>query len=72
MQNTQNFEPNQNREDDLLPEYDFDYTEARPNRFATQINQQTITVILESDVAAVFKTSEDVNKALRAILSALP
>ena len=72
MQNTQNFEPNQNREDDLLPEYDFDYTEARPNRFATQINQQTITVTLESDVAAVFKTSEDVNKALRAILSALP
>jgi hypothetical protein len=49
MQNTQNFEPNQNREDDLLPENDFDDTEARPNRFATQINQQKITVTLESE-----------------------
>ncbi len=31
-----------------------------------------ITVTLESDIAKVFKTSEDVNKALRAILSAIP
>ncbi|MDF5721734.1 MAG: hypothetical protein PUP91_14895 [Rhizonema sp. PD37] len=72
MKNTQNSENNQNLEDDLLPEYNFDYHQARPNRFATQVDETKITITLESDVAKVFKTSEDVNKALRAILSAIP
>jgi hypothetical protein len=72
MKNTQNSETNQNLEDDLLPEYNFDYSKARPNRFAAQANETTITVTLESDVAKVFKTSEEVNQALRAILSAIP
>lgn len=58
-----------NSSDDLLPEYNFDYSKARPNRFATS---ESVTVILEPDVAKVFKTSEAVNKALRAILSAVP
>jgi hypothetical protein len=72
MKNTENSETHQNLEDDLLPEYNFDYSKARPNRFVTQVNETKITVTLESDVAKVFKTSEDVNKALRAILSAIP
>ena len=72
MKNTENSEMNENLEEDLLPEYKFDYTQARPNRFANQINETHITITLESDVAEVFKTSEDVNKALRAILSAIP
>ncbi|ACK66669.1 conserved hypothetical protein [Rippkaea orientalis PCC 8801] len=72
MKNTHNSEINQNLDDDLLPEYNFDYTKAHPNRFAVQVNETPITVTLESDVAQVFKTSEDVNKALRAILSAIP
>ncbi|GBF81778.1 hypothetical protein [Aphanothece sacrum] len=72
MNNTPNSETNQNLEEDLLSEYNFDYTKAHPNRFATQINETKITVTLESDVAKVFKTSEDVNKALRAIISAIP
>jgi uncharacterized protein (DUF4415 family) len=58
--------------DDLLPEYNFDYTKARPNRFAKQTNKSSITVTLDADVAKVFKTSEDVNNALRALLSAIP
>jgi hypothetical protein len=56
--------------DDMLPEYDFDYSKAKPNRFVTA--EAGITVVLDADVAAVFKTSEAVNKALRAILSAIP
>ncbi|MDJ0843583.1 hypothetical protein [Crocosphaera sp.] len=72
MKNTQNSDINQNLEDDLLPEYDFDYTKAHPNRFAPKIKEKTITVTLESDVAKVFTTSEEVNQALRAILSAIP
>ena len=54
-------------ETELLPEYTFDYTKAKPNRFA---KQKQIT--LDADVAKVFQTSEAVNKALHAILSALP
>jgi hypothetical protein len=72
MKNTPNSDINPNSEDDLLPEYNFDYGKARPNRFAAKLNEKTITVTLESDVAKVFQTSEEVNKALRAILSAIP
>ncbi len=56
--------------DEMLPEYDFDYRKARPNRFSKQAD--TITVTLDPDVAEVFNTSRAVNNALRAILSAIP
>lgn len=56
-------------DDDLLPEYNFDYSKAKPNRFA---QQKVINVILDEDVAQIFNTSESVNRALRAILTALP
>ncbi len=69
MKNTQNSEPNKNLEEDLLAEYNFDYRKARPNRFATQENDTSITVTLKSDVAKFFKTSGEVNKAFRAIIT---
>ena len=72
MKNRPNSEVNQNLEDELLPEYNFDYSNARPNRFAIPKEEDSVTVKLEPDVAKVFKTSEEVNKALRAILSAIP
>ena len=40
------------------------------NRFA--IKQSPITVTLDTDIAEVFKDSVAVNRALRAILLALP
>ena len=72
MKDTQNSETDQNKTEDLLPEYNFDYSKARPNRFATEAKEKTITITLEPDIAQVFKTSEQVNSALRAILSAIP
>jgi hypothetical protein len=54
--------------EDLLPEYNFDYSKAKPNRFA----KKAINVTLDEDVAKVFTDSESANKALRAILTALP
>jgi len=57
-------------QDDMLPEYNFDYSKAKRNRFAN--NQVLVTVTLDADVAKVFTNSESVNKALRAILSAIP
>ena len=52
----------------MRSEYDFDYSKAKKNRFAKDYH---ISVMLDSDVADVFKNSESVNKALRAILTAI-
>ena len=57
--------------DDMLPEYDIDYSKARPNRFAAPL-AQTRTIELESDVAAVFTTQEAVNAVLRALIQTMP
>ncbi len=57
--------------DDMLPEYDIDYSAARPNRFAARL-AQTRTVELEADVAAVFTTQEAVNAVLRALIQTMP
>ncbi|MGI9055523.1 MAG: hypothetical protein ACR2F2_06945 [Pyrinomonadaceae bacterium] len=51
--------------DDLLPEYDFDYSKSKPNRFAEEYNRTQVTVVLDSDVAEDFPSSEAVNEALR-------
>ncbi len=56
----------------MLPEYDFDYSQARPNRFADRISQDRIVVILDPDVAEVFKTPESVNAVLRALIATMP
>jgi len=59
-------------EDELLPEYRFDYAKARPNRFAKDIAEGSLVVILEPELAQVFKTSEQVKAILRAIADTLP
>ena len=63
--------PQEMEDDDLLPEYDFDYSKARPNPFIERIPGSKVMVI-EPDVASVFTTQEQVNNALRALLSAIP
>jgi len=58
--------------DEMRPEYDF--SDARPNRFAKKFTKQRgggVLVLLEPDVAAVFDSSKKVNKFLRATLSAV-
>jgi hypothetical protein len=56
-----------------MPEhYDLDYSRAKPNRFAPILAEQENYVKLEPDVKKVFKTSDEVNKVLRAIISAYP
>jgi hypothetical protein len=57
--------------DDLLAEYNFDYSQARPNRFALR-SPAKIRITLDPDVAEVFQTSESVNRALRCLLAAIP
>ena len=57
---------------DLRKEYRFDYSKAKPNRFAARARAKSVVVLLAPDVAKVFKTGESVNDALRAILKAVP
>lgn len=57
--------------DDLQPHYDFDYSKAKPNRFAARIDQESVMVVLDPDVAAVFSTAESVNETLRALAGVL-
>lgn len=59
-------------QDELRTEYRFDYTKARPNRFASRIKSGAVAVILDPDVAAVFKSSASVNAFLRSVIATLP
>ncbi len=51
--------------DELLPEYDLDYSKSKPNRFAEKYQQMQRTVVLDSDIAGKFPSAESVNEALR-------
>ena len=57
---------------EMAPEYRFDYKKAKPNRFAARMKNEPLIVMIEPDIAKVFTSSEDVNKALRALISAMP
>jgi len=43
-------------EHELLDHYTFDYSKAKPNRFAGRINEESVMVVLEPNVAVVFNT----------------
>jgi len=51
--------------DEILPEYDF--SRARPNKYASRYAAGSIVVVLEPDVAAVFPSAGEANEALRAL-----
>lgn len=53
--------------DELRPEYRFDYRRSKPNRFAERLSQGAVAVVLDPDVASVFRTSESVNSLLRSV-----
>lgn len=58
----------QNDKDELLPEYDLNYSKSKPNRFAAKYQQMQRTVVLEDDVAENFPSAESVNEALRFLI----
>jgi hypothetical protein len=65
--NAPNIEPD-NDYNGLQEHYDFDYSKAKPNRFAAQLGKETVMVVLEPEVAAAFPTTEAVNEALRLVM----
>ena len=57
---------------EMAKEYRLDYSKAKPNRFAARMKDAPLVAVIDPDVAKVFTTAEDVNKALRALISAMP
>jgi hypothetical protein len=51
--------------DGLRPEYDF--SRARPNKYAARYAKGSIVVTLDPDVAAVFPGASEANDALRVL-----
>lgn len=72
MRKTQSSRLGATSSDDLLPEYRFDYTKARPNRFAERASGGGLLVLLDPDVSEVFGTPESVNAVLRALIASMP
>lgn len=57
---------------EMTSEYRLDYSKAKPNRFASRMKDAPLVAVIDPDVAKVFTTTEQVNKALRALISAMP
>ncbi len=58
---------------DMPEEYDLDHSRARPNRFADRLpGGKVVGVVLDPDVAAVFESSDAVNRFLRSAIEAMP
>ncbi len=51
--------------------YAFDYSRSRPNRFARALAKDAVVVVLDPDVALVFRTARRVNSVLRASIAAM-
>ena len=58
--------------DDLRPEYKFDYRKAKPNRFAAKLKKGGRMVLLDPEIAEVFRDSKEVNAVLKALLKTMP
>jgi hypothetical protein len=63
---------NARRDDGHQSEYRFDYAKAKPNRFAEGTRPGSVAVLLDPDVAQVFKSPESVNAVLRALMATMP
>lgn len=72
MSRTGRSKPRLAQEDELRPEYRFDYRKAKPNRFAGRAAEGPIVVVLDPDVSEVFRNAESVNAALRAFIKGIP
>lgn len=57
--------------DELRPEYEFDYSKAERGKYYQRLLKEGANiVVLEPDVAKVFRDSASVNEALRVMLKA--
>ena len=55
--------------DELLPEYEIDYSKVKRNPY---FKKNRTFIEIDEEVAEVFRTSDNVNKVLKAIIKSLP
>jgi hypothetical protein len=55
--------------DDLKPEYDIDYSQVKRNPY---YKKNRVFIEIDADIAETFKTPENINKVLKAIVNSLP
>ena len=74
MNRTRTVKHTESAPEEMRKEYRFDYGKGRPNRFAKEMAGASplVVVVVDSDVAEVFGTAESINRALRALISAVP
>jgi hypothetical protein len=72
MKKTQSSLSRKQASEDMQSEYVFDYSKARPNRFVDRMKESPLVVLVDPELAQVFNTPESVNKALRALIAAMP
>jgi hypothetical protein len=60
------------RDGELRSWHRFDYSKAKPNRFFGRTRPGSLAVLLDPDVAEVFKSPESVNAVLLALTAAMP
>ena len=58
--------------DEMRTHYDLEHSKSRPNRFASRFHEGAVAIVLDPDVATVFRSSESVNDLLRSVISAMP
>ncbi len=51
---------------------EYDFSKARPNKYAKKYAEGTNIVVIEPDLVEFFPDSESVNSALRALVSVFP
>jgi len=51
---------------------EYDFSDARPNKYAKKYAEGTNIVLIEPDLVKFFPDSESVNTALRALVSIFP
>ena len=56
-------------EDDLLPEYEIDYSKVIRNPY---FRKNRTFVEIDEDVAIAFQTPDNINKVLKAIVNSIP
>jgi hypothetical protein len=56
---------------EVADEYRFDYRKSKSNRFAGALARDAVVIVLDPDVARVFRDSRRVNALLRATIAAV-
>jgi hypothetical protein len=67
-----NHKPKEVADDFMREEYDFDYSKGIRGKYARKATEENGYIKLTSDMQKFFKTSEEVNNVLKAVITSIP